>query len=93
MSKTIELAAAVGHFVKPTFEYEVHTREVLTTTGEKLDVLEFLNSLGKERWQVKEVTQQVVNSGMLDDKQQPIPKIVVQALTMREVDAPAAEAI
>lgn len=69
------------------FQYEVHTTEVLTTTGQKLDVVEWLNTLGADGWEVLEVNQSVANSGMLDDKQQPIPKIVVQSLCKREIFA------
>lgn len=65
-------------------EYRLHQKEG-NALGEKLDTLEFMNELGAEGWIVMETREQVLASGMVNEKGEAIPKVVLMCLCHRPV--------
>ena len=65
-------------------EYQLLTKEG-NALGEKMDTLEFLNECGRDGWIVMEIKEQIVASGMVNDKGEAIPKVVLMVLARRPV--------
>ena len=72
--------------IYPTkFKYEVHTHEHVPTTGGVFDVNDWLNELGQGGWEVVEIQQRIVDSGLMTAANEKIPKLVIDVLAKKAI--------
>jgi hypothetical protein len=82
--------AKLGSFKPPAQEYKLNTKEG-NALGENVDTLAYLNEIGKEGWIAMEIREMVVPTGMINDKQESINKVVLAVLSRRPVYTSEAE--
>lgn len=84
--------ATLGSLKPLAMEYALLRKEG-NALGENIDTMAFMNEVGELGWIVMEVREMVMDTGMVNDKQEPIKKVVLVLLSRRPVYTEAEQTI